>query len=193
MKVTQRLEKAIRIATIAHKEQKRKGSDTPYIIHPYSVMCIAANATQDEDILIACLFHDILEDVPGKYSRELMVKDFGDKVANIVDGVTKDSTLPDWQSRAEAYLEHLEKEATDESVIVSCADKTHNLMSMLTDYAEIGNSLWGRFKVGANRQLWWYEEVLQVIRNRLPGLVIADDLEALITQFKREVNISEKV
>jgi (p)ppGpp synthase/HD superfamily hydrolase len=101
MKVTPRLEKAIRTATIAHKEQKRKGSDTPYIIHPYSVMCIAANATQDEDILIACLLHDILEDVSDKYPRKQMVKDFGDRVASIVDGVTKDSSLPDWQSRAE--------------------------------------------------------------------------------------------
>lgn len=192
MKVTPRLEKAIRIATIAHKEQKRKGSDTPYIIHPYSVMCIAANATQDEDVLIACLFHDILEDVPDKYLRERMVEDFGNRVANIVDGVTKDSTLPDWQSRAEAYLKHLELEATDESVIVSCADKTHNLMSMLTDYAEVGDSLWGRFKVGAERQLWWYQEVLKVIRNRLPELVIANDLEELINRFKNEVIISEK-
>lgn len=193
MKVTPRLEKAIRIATIAHKEQKRKGSDTPYIIHPYSVMCIAANATQDEDVLIACLFHDILEDVPDKYSRERMVEDFGDRVASIVDGVTKDSTLPDWQSRAEAYLEHLELEATDESVIVSCADKTHNLMSMLTDYAEVGDSLWERFKVGAERQLWWYEAVLKVIRKRLPELIIADDLEELIARFRKEVNISQKV
>lgn len=192
MKVTLRLEKAIRIATIAHKEQKRKGSDTPYIIHPYSVMCIAANATQDEDILIACLFHDILEDVPDKYSRERMVEDFGNRVVSIVDGVTKDSTLPDWQSRAEAYLKHLEQEAPDESVIVSCADKTHNLMSMLTDYAEVGDSLWERFKVGANRQLWWYEEILKVIRKRLPELMIAGELEELITRFKKDVNLSEK-
>lgn len=193
MNVTPRLEKAIRIATIAHKEQKRKGSDTPYIIHPYSVMCIAANATQDEDILIACLFHDIIEDVPDKYPREQMVKDFGDRVASIVDGVTKDSTLPDWQSRAEAYLKHLELEATNESIIVSCADKTHNLMSMLTDYAEVGDSLWERFKVGAERQLWWYQDVLKVIRNRLPELVIANDLEELIDRFRKEVNITQKV
>jgi hypothetical protein len=85
----------------------------------------------------------------------------------------------------------LEKEASDESVIVSCADKTHNLLSMLTDYAEVGDCLWERFKVGSDRQLWWYQEVLQVIRNRLPSLVIADDLEALITRFKHEVNLSE--
>ncbi len=192
MNVTTRLEKAIRIATIAHQEQRRKGSNTPYITHPYSVMCIAASATQDEDILIACLFHDILEDVPDKYPRERMVMDFGNRVADIVYGVTKDSTLPSWQSRAEAYLEHLKEEASDESVIVSCADKTHNLMSMLTDYAEVGDGLWERFKAGADRQLWWYEEVLRVIRYRLPDLVIADDLEALITRFKREVNIIEK-
>lgn len=191
MKVTQRLEKAIRIAAIAHKEQKRKGSDTPYIIHPYSVMCIAATATQDEDILIACLFHDILEDVPDKYPRERMVNDFGERVASIVDGVTKDDTLPDWQSRAEAYLENLEQNASDESVIVSCADKIHNLMSMLTDYTEVGDDLWKRFKVGAERQLWWYETLLGVVRRRLPGLSVANQLEGLIEQFKSNVNIND--
>lgn len=189
MKLTQRLEKAIRIATIAHKEQKRKGSYTPYIIHPYSVMCIAANETQDEDILIACLFHDILEDVPDKYSRESMVNDFGDRVANIVDGVTKDFTLKSWQGRADAYLEHLEHHASVESVLVSCADKTHNLMSMLTDYAEVGEVLWQRFNAGAERQLWWYEKILEVIRLRLPELAIANDLEKLIAQFKCEANL----
>lgn len=191
MKVTQRLEKAIRIATIAHKEQKRKGSDTPYIIHPYSVMCIAATATQDEDILIACLFHDILEDVSDKYPRERMVNDFGERVASIVDGVTKDDKLPDWQSRAEAYLEHLEQNASDESVIVSCADKTHNLMTMLTDYTEVGDDLWKQFKVGAERQLWWYESLLGVVRRRLPELNITNQLEELIEQFKSNVNINE--
>ena len=127
--------------------------------------------------------------MPDKYPRERMVREFGERVASIVDGVTKDNKLPAWQSRAEAYLKRLEKHASDESVIVSCADKTHNLMSMLIDYAEVGDDLWKRFKVGAERQLWWYQKVHEVIHFRLPELTIANDLEKLIAQFKREVSI----
>ena len=67
---TQRLEHAINIATFAHRNQKRK-SELPYIVHPFSTMLIASNVTE-EDVLIACLFHDIFEDVPEEYSRQQM-------------------------------------------------------------------------------------------------------------------------
>jgi (p)ppGpp synthase/HD superfamily hydrolase len=145
MNVTPRLESAIRTAAIAHSTQLRKGSKTPYITHPFGVMCIAQTVTEDEDILIACLFHDILEDVPENYSRQQMIKDYGDRVVSIVDGVTKDDTIKDWQGRADAYLSHLKNSASDESVIVSCADKVHNLMTILEDYKVVGDVLWTRF------------------------------------------------
>jgi (p)ppGpp synthase/HD superfamily hydrolase len=184
MNVTTRLEKAIRVATIAHRNQKRKGSDTPYITHPYSVMCLASEDTKDEDILIACLFHDIIEDVPDEYPRGKMLDEFGERVVSIVDGVTKDSTLKDWQDRSNAYLDHLEHKASDESVLVSCADKVHNLMTILEDYRTLGDELWSRFNAGKKQQLWWYESVLRVTSKRMPSLSLNKRLTELVKEFQ---------
>ena len=183
MNITPRLEQAIRVAAIAHRKQNRKGSDTPYIIHPFTVMCIAEKVTRDEDILVACLLHDIIEDVPDEYSRNDMLEDFGEHVVSIVDGVTKDGSIIDWQGRADAYLYHLEHKASDESVMVSCADKIHNLMSILADYDILGEELWSRFNAGKEKQKWWYDQVLRVTNKRLPDMSLNKDLAELIRKF----------
>lgn len=164
--LSRRLDNAIRVATRAHQYQKRKGSDMPYIVHPFAVMTIASRATRDEDVLIACLFHDIIEDVPEQYSREQMVAEFGEQVAVIVDGVTKDDSIASWRERSDAYLAHLNT-ASIESVIVSAADKIHNLQSILIDHEEIGEKIWERFNAGKEQQVWWYESVLQIVTDRL--------------------------
>lgn len=96
MQFTPKIERAINTAAYAHRHQTRKGSDVPYIVHPFGVMLIASQATADEDTLIACLLHDILEDVPEEYSKQQMLRDFGESVVAIVEGVTKNSTLPEW-------------------------------------------------------------------------------------------------
>jgi (p)ppGpp synthase/HD superfamily hydrolase len=96
MQFTPRIEQAINKAAYAHRNQMRKGSDLPYITHPFGVMCIASQATADEDTLIACLFHDIFEDVPEEYPRHAMVADFGENVVAIVEDVTKNTSLDSW-------------------------------------------------------------------------------------------------
>ena len=184
MNITPRLNKALHVAAWAHRNQTRKGGDIPYIVHPFAVMTIAATATENEDVLIACLFHDIIEDVPEEYSREQMLTEFGERVVKIVDGVTKNDNIAEWQARSEAYLAHLEHDASDESVLVSCADKLHNLRCTLDDYAVVGSKLWGRFNVGAERQVWWYQEVQKVIQKRLPELSLNKDLGDLVQELQ---------
>lgn len=176
---TVRLDKALRIAAWAHEQagQHRKGSDIPYIIHPFGVMTIASNATSDEDILIACLMHDVLEDVDSSiYSEADMRKDFGDRVVAIVKDVTKDESEKDWHKRSKAYLNHLEHEASNEAIIVSASDKIHNLLSIITDHTTHGDDLWQRFTTKSSAdQLWWYESILEVITKRnAPASLIAE-------------------
>lgn len=188
---TVRLDKALRKAAWAHEqaEQYRKGSDIPYIIHPVGTMMIASNVTDDEDILIACLLHDVLEDVDSTiYSEADMREDFGDRVVAIVKDVTKDGTKGDWRERAQTYLEHLEHSASDEAVIVSAADKTHNLLSILSDYAEVGDELWNRFstKSGAD-QLWWYNAVLGVATRRGAPQRLVDDFSKFVNELQEKL------
>jgi (p)ppGpp synthase/HD superfamily hydrolase len=188
---TEKLDKAIRVAAWAHEQQgqHRKGSGLPYIVHPFGTMVIASNVTNDEDILIACLLHDILEDVDEKiYNKQKMNNDFGERVVSIVDGVTKDSSIKDWQGRADAYLLHLEKKASDESVVVSAADKIHNLLSIIDDYKLLGDELWSRFNAGKKQQLWWYRSILGVITKRNVPSKLSLELKNLILQLESLIN-----
>ena len=147
-----RLIQAINTAAWAHRDHVRKGTDIPYVSHVFGVMQLVSQVTDDEDVLIAALFHDILEDVPEEYSPERMTREFGERVVELVRGVTKDSTLSSWQERADAYLAHLRK-ADDGSVVISAADKLHNLLSIHADLDELGDDLWARFNSGKERQL----------------------------------------
>ena len=149
-------------------------------------MLIASNVTDNEDTLIACLLHDVLEDVPNSiYDENKMRADFGDNVTKIVMDVTKDSTLNNWYGTSKAYLHHLEFEACDEAIVVSASDKIHNLESTLFDYEDIGDKLWDRFTTkNLSDQIWWYESVYKVVSNRdVPNHLLdklAEDIKVLI-------------
>jgi (p)ppGpp synthase/HD superfamily hydrolase len=188
VKFTPRLEKAICAAAMAHRKQQRKGSELPFIIHPFGVMSIASQVTNDEDILIACLFHDVLEDVPEMYPAESMRDEFGDKVLRLVKDVTYDLTIKDWQKRSEDYLYHLENRAHIDAVIICAADKTHNLMSIIKDSNTIGDTLWGRFSSDKQSQLWWYRSSAEVIEKRIPDLELLPRLRTMINQLEMIVN-----
>lgn len=165
---SKRLLRAINVAARAHDGHYRKGTDIPYVSNVMAVMHILSTVTDDEDVLIGGLFHDILEDVPERYGEEQMRAEFGDRVVELVKGVTKDDSLADWQARSEAYLRHLAG-ASEGSVLISVADKLHNLLSILADHAEVGAELWGRFNSGQQRQQWWYRAVYEVANDKLPG------------------------
>lgn len=178
-----RLLSAINVAAYAHRNHTRKGTNIPYVSHIFSVMHLASTVTDDEDVLIAALFHDILEDVPEEYSEAQMREDFGDRVVELVLGVTKDDSISDWQERSDAYLAHLSG-ADEGSVIVSVADKLHNLLSILADHAEIGDELWGRFNSGKDRQQWWYGAVSEVAAKRIPGNPLVAVLEEKVAELR---------
>lgn len=181
--LTPRLMRAIDTAAVSHRDHVRKGSGIPYVAHLYAVMHLVSRETGDEDVLIAALLHDTLEDVPDVYPESRMRAEFGDRVTEIVLGMTKDDSLPDWQARADAYLDQLEHRAPEESVLIACADKLHNLMSILADEAVLGERLWERFNSGKAQQQWWYGEISRVVEKRLPGLPLNRELAGLVGQF----------
>jgi (p)ppGpp synthase/HD superfamily hydrolase len=134
--------------------------------------------------------HDILEDVnPSIYSKNDMLNDFGETVVRIVEGVTKDSSLNSWKEISDAYLANLEK-ASDKSLIVSAADKTHNLKSMLIDYQTIGQKLWDKFSSDKESQLWWYESTLKIFQKKIPNNKLTVELDKLVIELQKIVEIS---
>ncbi|WP_293773440.1 HD domain-containing protein [uncultured Corynebacterium sp.] len=185
--LTPRLTRALAVAAEAHDGHYRKATAIPYVSHVYAVMHVASRqglpAEIEEDVLIACLLHDTLEDVSERYGRAQMLADFGPRVVSLVEGVTKDSTLAGWRERSEAYLEHL-RGAEYGSVVISACDKLHNLTSILEDYAVQGEALWDRFNSGKEQQQWWYGAVLEVVSERAPELPLLDEYRAKVAALR---------
>lgn len=175
MKMTPKIQKAINRAAVLHAKQIRKAGEIPYITHLVSVAIILSNYTDDEDILVAGIMHDTLEDVPG-YFLENLEEEFGPRVANIVKGVTEERGLKDspWLEIKRKYIENLKKESP-EALMVSAADKLHNLTSLVEGYHEHGESFLTKFGSPKNGGiLWFYGEVLRVLQENLNNKIVDD-------------------
>tara|TARA_Y100000816_G_scaffold186896_1_gene135830 strand:- start:86 stop:667 length:582 start_codon:yes stop_codon:yes gene_type:complete len=122
---------AVRFATLKHADQKRKAANAatvPYIVHPLEAAQILSECgISDEDILIAAVLHDILEDTDGT-ENDLRFK-YGERVLGIVKEVTDDPALSRDEKKARQ-----ESEASGKSYaakIVKAADKTSNMKDLV--------------------------------------------------------------
>jgi len=119
---------AIEFASIAHKGQFRKFPPSiPYISHLMAVAEILSRAGFADEVVIAGLLHDIIEDT--RYTAEDVKEKFGDKVLELVLGVTENKSLS-WAERKEKYLVNLQA-ASVEVKAISAADLLANRLSNL--------------------------------------------------------------
>jgi len=91
---TSKIQKAIKFSIKTHEvyqKQKRKGKDIPYIVHPLTVGIILASVKASEDVVIAGILHDTIEDsIPEKkVTKKMLIERFGKKVADLVESVTE--------------------------------------------------------------------------------------------------------
>jgi (p)ppGpp synthase/HD superfamily hydrolase len=172
IKLGPRFSKAFLFAAEKHAGQVRKASTIPYIAHLMGVASLVLEAGGDEDLAIAALLHDVVEDCGGAPMQKEVERRFGKRVAKIVDGCTDADTYPKppWRERKEKYIARLKKEGAD-TKLVSAADKLNNIRSIISDYRAIGESVWSRFNGGREGTLWYYrtlrDEYLRHKPNRI--------------------------
>jgi len=158
------IDAAIEVAAKAHQNQFRKTTDTPYISHPYAVGLLLAQFGCSEEVIAAGILHDTVEDT--EITLEYIRENFGDKVASIVEGCSEpDKSLP-WKARKRHTIEFL-KTASLEVRMVTCADKLHNIRTIVSAYEKIGDAVWERFNSGKNEQKWYYQELVESLCNPL--------------------------
>ena len=126
------IERAYRLASEKHKDQKRKSGE-PYIIHPLNTAIIITEIGMDQDTVIAALLHDVVEDTD--MTLDEIREQFGDDVALLVDGVTKLTKLSLDADKIEQQAESLRKMfiamAKDiRVVLIKLADRLHNLRTL---------------------------------------------------------------
>lgn len=189
---TPRIAAAFALAAKVHEKQKRKGTAIPYISHPMAVAAQVLVWGGTEDLFIAALLHDVLEDGGVEYA-ETIEADFGPNVLRIVKALS--DALPKagekkkpWVERQTEYLAHL-ADADQEVLLVSAADKWHNLSSIRDDRLKIGDEVFKRF-VGSTPvleekkrlTLWYYREVVRIYRER--SVAGADALERILREVE---------
>ncbi len=178
---------ALSYATSLHSEQRRKGTDIPYIAHLLGVASLAPEHRPDEDLAIAALLHDAVEDQGGAKTLRHIRRLYGDRVAEIVDGCSDTDVVPKppWRRRKEVYLDHLTM-ASDDVRFVSACDKLHNLRAITRDYRNHGDRLWERFNGGRDGTLWYYAELAKTYRKagRSP---LVDDVSREVRTLQRLV------
>jgi (p)ppGpp synthase/HD superfamily hydrolase len=163
VKLGPRFLRAFEFAAEKHKNQTRKASAIPYIAHLMGVASLVLEAGGDEELAIAALLHDVVEDCGGEPMLKEVGRLFGARVAKVVEGCTDADTYPKppWQARKEEYIRHL-KAADSDTQLVAAADKLNNIRSILSDYRAIGESVWSRFHGGREGTLWYYRSLRDV-------------------------------
>ena len=176
MKFTKKIQKAIEVAAMLHDGQKRRERLLPYILHPFSVAVILSEYTNDEDVIIAGLLHDTIEDCG--YTPKTLEKEFGNRVKRIVIEVTEDVVLKkqlgekrSWRRRKEKYLAHLKK-VSREGLLVAAADRLHNFISYIDGYRTLGKKIHRRFNAKPRDYEWFYGELMAILKKRLKSPIV---------------------
>jgi 5'-deoxynucleotidase YfbR-like HD superfamily hydrolase len=192
---TRQIHAAFDYAAQCHAGQVRKGTQIPYLSHVMGVASLVMEAAADgeaevpgdiEDLVIAGLLHDAVEDCGGPPVLADIRRRFGDRVADIVEHCTDAMPAPGeakapWSERKQAYLDMLEHKDDYRALLVTAADKLHNTRAILTDlrtHEREGRpqaEFWRRFvadKPDADLErrvpeiLWYYQSLAEVISRK---------------------------
>ncbi len=166
-----RIERALRRAAEWHAGQTRKGSATPYVAHPFAVAWLLDRWGFAEDVVIAGLLHDAVEDTDA--TLEEIAAEFGPDVARIVAHCSERKEDPSgakrpWIDRKTEHIAHV-AEAPLEARAVALADKLHNLVSIRAD-DEAGVDVWSKFNASRADVLWYHAAMIAAAAGRDEGL-----------------------
>ncbi len=174
--------------------ERRKGTGIPYLAHLFGVASLVMGEAGlsgfpvTEVMVIAALLHDAVEDHGGAARLEDIRMNFGTDVARMVEGLS-DSLVADsndknpWEQRKREYIDRLRGEAADVRLI-SAADKLYNARSILEDYRLIGPEIWRRFNRPREKQIWYFEAILDEFKSSGPSHIV-DELERVVAELKQ--------
>jgi len=172
---------AIDFANKVHWGQFRKSSSVPKMVHLIGVMNILLENNYDNEIAIAGLLHDSLEDT--SLTKEDLKLRFGVRVASLVEGASENDKSKSWEERKNQTIEYLKTAPIDVCVIV-CADKIDNFRFTRRVYEKIGDEVWLRFNRGKEQQKWYFQSIVKILKKRLTS----SSSKLLVKELEKEVN-----
>jgi (p)ppGpp synthase/HD superfamily hydrolase len=167
-----RINHALAFAAKHHDQQVRKGTRLPYLTHPANVAIILTRYGQSEDVVVAGILHDVIEDcVRQSYTRDMLVQRIGEKFGNdVLDTVLAvtyrlvddDGIELSHDERRDDYLQRLAG-VSEAAHWVCAADKLHNAGTIVADLRRTidPNTVWSRFTGGRDATIRWYRRVYE--------------------------------
>ena len=131
-------------------------------------------------MVVAGILHDTVEDTPVKLKD--ITEHFGERVAKLVQALSEPDKSDSWENRKQHTIDHL-RVAPIDVLIISCADKLHNIRAIRKDYAKYGEALWSRFSRPKAKQKWYYQTLAEVFMSR----VESETGQSLFSEFQLEV------
>lgn len=161
--MSEKLNEAIFFAAKAHGSQCRKMEKIPYILHSMEVAAIIGSMTTDEDVMMAGLLHDVIEDTA--FSYEEISEHFGKRVADLVASETEDKhkdrpATETWKQRKEESIAVLRDTADENVRILWLADKLSNMRSLYRNWMKKGDAVFDAFhQKDKNEHGWYYRTI----------------------------------
>lgn len=175
MAYSYRIEQAIRASSVLHKDQVRKGATPfPYVTHPFAVAMLVADYTDEEDVIIAALLHDTLEDTD--YTPEELQDDFGGTVKELVLTVTEpdhDHSIAARRESKKAYLKQL-KDGPHNALLIAAADKIHNMRAIVEEFYDNHSGFIAEFGGQHEDRLLFYETFGDILNDRLNSEILTE-------------------
>lgn len=179
------IERALRMAESAHCGTTRKGTDTPYVLHPVHCAMILARLGHPPHVIQAALLHDVVEDCAHRgWDNARVAREFGPQVAGIVAELTEDKSKS-WEERKRAGIEHVAHMSAG-ALAVKAADKLHNLRSMAADLERESDRarVWSRFSARRELSVPMSRALVDALAARVEP-ALADALRAAMADVER--------
>ncbi|WP_197453778.1 HD domain-containing protein [Caulifigura coniformis] len=183
------MERAWRVAAIAHAGQHRKATEIPYLVHPAAVaLILQRSGFADEHLLAAAVLHDVVEDTD--WTLERLADQFPPDVLEIVDVLTEkkhdeQGVKRPWAKRKAEKLERISKSSIG-SRAVWLADKRHNLETMAFDHID-DPDFWSRFNAPKESLLKSYRDGVEAARHGDPRLEhLAEECLELLAKLEEQ-------
>ena len=185
------ISEAIRFAAEAHDGARRKGGDSPYILHPLEAAVIGGTMTDDQHIICAAVLHDTVEDA-GVTLPQIEDK-FGHRVADLVRSETenKRAALPPastWRIRKEESLQVLRDTKDIAVLMVWLGVKLANVRSVYREWKEIGDAVWQKFNQKDPKEHGWYYTTIASLTEELKKYPAWQEYKALTDLLFEEGN-----
>lgn len=198
--LSERFTRAVEYARLLHTEF-RKGTRIPYMAHLLGVASLVMGEADGpipvtEDMAIAAILHDTVEDHGGYERLNDVEATFGKNVARMVAALSdsfagEHEKKEEWEVRKQKYLDRLPGEE-DDALLICVADKLYNARSVVVDYKAVGAAVFDRFKVGADLQLWYFKALLAIFKSRLGKNKMVEEYSKSVSELGRLIKRDQR-